>query len=233
MSEENKIDMINKPSHYNFGEIQAYEFIVYQGLDYIAGNIIKYIVRYRHKNTPIEDLNKAKMYLELFMEIKKINSVFAETEKKFAYFTTPEHKEITVDEYIKDQDFGPIASNIIQAICNFNAMPFDIGMSALFHAYCDLQNLTAKVEGELILEDCIKVTESQFFKVFDLKVDDEVQVTTKYQAMFEGEYKCFERVGVLKKIISVETGIVFVKWNHGAVESIHAEWLEKVKVNDE
>lgn len=56
-------DTVNHPSHYTQGEIEVIDFIEDQALGYHAGNIIKYIARYRHKGTPLEDLKKAAWYL--------------------------------------------------------------------------------------------------------------------------------------------------------------------------
>lgn len=61
--EKNNKDNINHPSHYNQGKIEVIDFIIDQKMDYLGGNIIKYVSRYKHKNG-IEDLKKARWYLE-------------------------------------------------------------------------------------------------------------------------------------------------------------------------
>ena len=56
-------DIMNRPKHYeNSSEIDVIDFCDIYKLDFIEGNIIKYIVRYKKKNG-IEDLYKAKDYL--------------------------------------------------------------------------------------------------------------------------------------------------------------------------
>lgn len=55
---------IAKPKHYNQGKIECWDFIVDQNLGYLAGNVVKYVTRYRHKGTPLKDLEKAKAYLD-------------------------------------------------------------------------------------------------------------------------------------------------------------------------
>ena len=55
-------DNIN-PNHYKKGNIEVIEYILDQKFNYLEGNIIKYVSRYKHKNG-LEDLNKAKWYLE-------------------------------------------------------------------------------------------------------------------------------------------------------------------------
>lgn len=65
-------DKIHKPAHYNQGKIEVWDFIVDQDLPYLAGNVLKYLCRYRFKGTPIEDLLKARAYLD--RQIKKLET---------------------------------------------------------------------------------------------------------------------------------------------------------------
>ena len=59
-------DMVNKPPHYNNGDIETIDAIqsaLGDGFEfYLQGNILKYVWRYRHKNN-VEDLKKAQWYL--------------------------------------------------------------------------------------------------------------------------------------------------------------------------
>jgi hypothetical protein len=61
------VDMVNSPPHYNQAGIECLDAIgaaTGEGYEYyLQGNIIKYLWRYRYKNG-VEDLNKAKFYLE-------------------------------------------------------------------------------------------------------------------------------------------------------------------------
>jgi len=59
-------DAIN-PSHYRQGTIETIEYILDQSMDYLEGNVIKYISRYKYKNG-LEDLEKAKWYLDKLIE---------------------------------------------------------------------------------------------------------------------------------------------------------------------
>jgi hypothetical protein len=61
MEKKNKVD---HPSHYNQGKYEAIDVIEDWKLDFCLGNTVKYISRYKYKNTPIDDLKKAKWYLE-------------------------------------------------------------------------------------------------------------------------------------------------------------------------
>jgi hypothetical protein len=60
------VQSVDHPPHYNFGEIEAIEVIEDQGLGeaFCAANVIKYIMRYKHKGTPLKDLQKIKWYTE-------------------------------------------------------------------------------------------------------------------------------------------------------------------------
>lgn len=65
-------DPIN-PDHYRVGGIETIDFmraklgpVGYRG--YLAGNIIKYMTRYEHKNG-LEDLRKAQWYLTKLIEV--------------------------------------------------------------------------------------------------------------------------------------------------------------------
>lgn len=55
--------------HYRKGQIQPVEFIHDQGLDFLEGNVVKYVTRHRHKGG-LEDLKKARHYLEILISLK-------------------------------------------------------------------------------------------------------------------------------------------------------------------
>lgn len=57
------------PRHYNRFAIQPLDFISQNRLDYLQGNIIKYVCRYDAKGG-VEDLKKAKVYLEKLIEMQ-------------------------------------------------------------------------------------------------------------------------------------------------------------------
>ena len=66
-------DMVNSPSHYNYGEIEVIDFIeqVTQhynpNVAYHIGNAIKYLARSPHKNGK-EDIDKARWYIQRAFE---------------------------------------------------------------------------------------------------------------------------------------------------------------------
>ena len=57
-------DMVNHPPHYKTGGIETIDFIEAKGLNYHLGNVIKYVTRADHKGDRLENLRKAKWYLE-------------------------------------------------------------------------------------------------------------------------------------------------------------------------
>ena len=57
-------------SHYKNMTIQPVEFIEMNNLGFCTGNIIKYVCRYKDKNG-IEDLKKARHYIDLLIEIEE------------------------------------------------------------------------------------------------------------------------------------------------------------------
>jgi hypothetical protein len=54
-------------NHYKQFAIQPIEFIMANKLDYIQGNVIKYICRFRNKNGR-SDIEKIKHYCDLLLE---------------------------------------------------------------------------------------------------------------------------------------------------------------------
>ena len=61
-------EAVNHPPHYNQGKIEVIDAIEDWGLDFNAGNVVKYVARHRHKDEPVEDLKKARWYLDRLIE---------------------------------------------------------------------------------------------------------------------------------------------------------------------
>lgn len=66
-AEPKKEDVINHPSHYTRGKIEVIDFIEDQQLPYHLGNVIKYIARAGYKGDKLEDLKKARWYLDRYI----------------------------------------------------------------------------------------------------------------------------------------------------------------------
>lgn len=65
-------DIIKHPPHYFRFKIEPITFIMQNEIPYAEGNAIKYICRWRYKHdtkeAQIEDLKKAKQYIDLLIE---------------------------------------------------------------------------------------------------------------------------------------------------------------------
>jgi len=66
-------DPVDKPLHYNSGNIECIDAIVEsmsneEFCGYLKGNVLKYVWRYRYKGKPVEDLKKARWYLNKMVE---------------------------------------------------------------------------------------------------------------------------------------------------------------------
>jgi hypothetical protein len=59
---------VNHPKHYNTGKIEVIDAIEEWEMGFCDGNVIKYVARHKHKGKPIEDLKKAKWYLERLIQ---------------------------------------------------------------------------------------------------------------------------------------------------------------------
>lgn len=77
LREKSLTDEVNKPPHYNTGEIECIEYLKDNlpeeaFLGYLEGNTKKYLHRWRYKGKASQDLEKAKWYLSyLHLEIEK------------------------------------------------------------------------------------------------------------------------------------------------------------------
>lgn len=60
-------NMVDHPAHYNKGKIEVIDFIEDQGLSFHLGNVIKYIARAGSKGDKLEDLKKARWYLDRYI----------------------------------------------------------------------------------------------------------------------------------------------------------------------
>ena len=75
--EDPPTDAVNSPSHYSSGEIECIDYLkdnlpweAYTG--YLEGNCKKYMHRWRFKQKPLEDLKKARWYLDrLILELEQ------------------------------------------------------------------------------------------------------------------------------------------------------------------
>ena len=69
----NALDKQVAGNHYKDLPIQPVEFIHANAIGYFEGNVIKYVSRWRKKNG-VADLEKAKHYIELLIELEARNA---------------------------------------------------------------------------------------------------------------------------------------------------------------
>lgn len=60
-------NMVDHPAHYNKGKIEVIDFIEDQQLPFHLGNVVKYIARAGSKGDKLEDLKKARWYLDRYI----------------------------------------------------------------------------------------------------------------------------------------------------------------------
>lgn len=59
--------------HYRKNVLEHWDIVALTGLDYYQGNITKYVMRWRDKGG-IQDLEKARHYLEKYIELEKLRA---------------------------------------------------------------------------------------------------------------------------------------------------------------
>ena len=57
-------DPVERPRHYTFGGIEVIDAIEAWSLGFHLGNVVKYVARSAHKGQQLEDLRKARWYLD-------------------------------------------------------------------------------------------------------------------------------------------------------------------------
>jgi hypothetical protein len=67
-------DPVNHPSHYTFGKYEVIDVLEdWCSDDPLIWQVLKYCSRYKHKGKPLEDLKKARFYLE--RKIKQLEKI--------------------------------------------------------------------------------------------------------------------------------------------------------------
>ncbi len=57
-------DPVNHPAHYTFGKIEPIDAIEDWGLGFHLGSVVAYIARAKHKGAELQDLKKARWFLD-------------------------------------------------------------------------------------------------------------------------------------------------------------------------
>lgn len=62
------MSVVDHPPHYNVGKIEVIDAIEDWKLGFHLGNVVKYVARAEHKGNALEDLRKARWYLDRLIE---------------------------------------------------------------------------------------------------------------------------------------------------------------------
>ena len=76
---EKKPEAVVHPNHYNFGTIEVITVIEDWDLNFNEGNVVKYTARARHKGKWLEDLKKAREYINF--EIARVERLISKETK--------------------------------------------------------------------------------------------------------------------------------------------------------
>ena len=68
------VGAVNHPKHYNTGKYEAIDVIEDWKLGFHLGNVVKYVARAEHKNDTLEDLKKARWYLDRYIKFIEATS---------------------------------------------------------------------------------------------------------------------------------------------------------------
>ena len=71
-------DPVARPRHYTFGSIEVIDAIEAWELGFHLGNVVKYVARAAHKGRYVEDLRKARWYLDRELQRHAVNDSKAE-----------------------------------------------------------------------------------------------------------------------------------------------------------
>ena len=81
-------EQVFHPNHYNQGNIEVIDVIEGLGLGFHEGTIVKYVARARYKNNMIQDLEKARWYLNRLIAVTKREVGLPLTEEEVKLFRT-------------------------------------------------------------------------------------------------------------------------------------------------
>lgn len=116
---ESSLDIQVGGSHYKKFTYQPVQFAVDMYLNFIQGNIVKYISRYKDKNGN-EDLKKVLHYAQLGAELNPLN-------------ICPFHRvEEKVGEFIQKNNLSDVIGEIITAACHQDWPKVTIGIRKIY-----------------------------------------------------------------------------------------------------
>jgi hypothetical protein len=64
-------EAVDHPKHYNAGKYEVIDVLEDWKLGFHLGNVVKYVARAEHKNDALEDLKKARWYLDRYIKFRE------------------------------------------------------------------------------------------------------------------------------------------------------------------
>tara|TARA_Y100001938_G_scaffold148795_1_gene233522 strand:+ start:483 stop:761 length:279 start_codon:yes stop_codon:yes gene_type:complete len=68
-------DPVDNPAHYQAAYMEAWDAIILLKLPWLEGNIVKYLVRHRLKGESLQDLHKARAYLDKLITVVEVGKL--------------------------------------------------------------------------------------------------------------------------------------------------------------
>jgi hypothetical protein len=69
VSYDNAPDPVNQPAHYKVKGFECIDIVEALGLGYHMGNVVKYVFRAKNKDNYLQDLKKARWYLDRYITL--------------------------------------------------------------------------------------------------------------------------------------------------------------------
>ncbi len=171
-------DNINQPKHYKRGKIEVTDFIIDQKLDFLLGNVIKYICRHPDKNG-LEDLKKSHWYIA-----RKIASIERPEIKSANLF--PDLECCVCRDELYDFNFAQLGRNRYHIEC------LQVGCKPLEFCKCKRPSLVEHIghcrkctkwlkpscdycHGELTKKDLVRVVNNSKIYHWDCSYDTDDQ----------------------------------------------------------
>lgn len=179
-------DMVSHPSHYNKGDpvYEPYKVIKAWDCDFNIGNAIKYLARYRNKWDAIEDLEKAKQYIDFEIEALKEQNT---TRPEFTKRVPPDapHIECANDRNAEDCCHGTTTDNGSHTVDRVKEIVGELSPSAM--AQKKVREIVEEARGALcrgesrvsVMRNIIGMNDAEILDVMRMSADDQCGEITK------------------------------------------------------
>lgn len=205
-------DMVSHPKHYDKGDktYEPYKVIQAWKCSFNIGNAIKYLSRYQSKWNPIEDLEKAKKYIDFEIEYlrEKANTNLPDEARRPICIGTPDEKKVPEG----NEDGGNAANKdlrtLIDSICRGDRKPrkWDPELKLNNIPINDVLNRAGEIFGDILKSvSSGEMTEEEALKKYLGMTDEEIKM------LYKGNYA--------PKISEVER-----KFGEDIKKGMHTHW---------